>query len=137
MQSTWRMADFGELLLQHQGDLFFMWSGNNVPPLGEGEAVEIVHADGDRFKTRVGGSGAKEWIRRGRDSDIVAWRPIKEVQVMADSTDEDTSKIDIELIANDLEKVARLAGRFNLTDQATEIGALVAKYREQAKAIEG
>lgn len=56
---------------------------------------------------------------------------------MAEPTDEDTSKIDIELIANDLEKVARLAGRFNLTDQATEIGALVAKYREQAKAIEG
>jgi len=56
---------------------------------------------------------------------------------MAEPTDEDTSKIDIELIANDLEKVAKTAGRLKQTDMATEIGALVAKYREQAKGMEG
>lgn len=76
-QSAWRMDDFGEVVLKHQNELFFVWTGNKVPPLGEGEAVEIVHADGDRFQTRIGGSGAKDWTRRGKDSDIIAWRPIK------------------------------------------------------------
>ena len=56
---------------------------------------------------------------------------------MPEPGDEDTTKIDIELIANDLEVVAKLAGNLNQTDIATEIGALVAKYREQAKGMEG
>lgn len=56
---------------------------------------------------------------------------------MSEPADENTSKIDIELIARDLEAVAKLAGRLNQTDIATEIGALVAKYREQAKGMEG
>lgn len=51
--------------------------------------------------------------------------------------DEDTAKIDLELIANDLEKVAKLAGRLNQTDTATEIGALVAKVRAKAGRVEG
>lgn len=44
--------------------------------------------------------------------------------------DEDTTQIDHELIANDLETVAKLAGRLGYPDMATEIGALAAKYRK-------
>ena len=47
-----------------------------------------------------------------------------------DPTDEDTTQIDRELIANELETVAKLAGRLGYPDIATEIGALVAKYRK-------
>lgn len=56
-------------------------------------------------------------------------------ETMPDPTDEDTTKLDIECVADDLEGVAKTAGRFGLTDIATEIGALVAKYREQAKLL--
>ena len=44
--------------------------------------------------------------------------------------DEDTTQIDHELIANDLDTVAKLVGRLGYPDMATEIGALVAKYRK-------
>lgn len=56
---------------------------------------------------------------------------------MSDPPDENTTKIDLELVARELEAAAKLAGRLKLTDQATEIGALVSKYREQAKGMEG
>jgi len=56
--------------------------------------------------------------------------------MMPEPGDEDTTKIDIELIADELERTAKLAGRLKQTDIATEIGALVAKYREQAKGME-
>jgi len=59
-----------------------------------------------------------------------------EGSIMAQPGDEDTTKIDIELIADELERTAKLAGRLKQTDIATEIGALVAKYREQAKTLE-
>lgn len=58
-------------------------------------------------------------------------------ETMPDPTDEDTTKIDLELIASELDRVAKLAGNLKQTDIATEIGALVAKYREQAKGLEG
>lgn len=49
---------------------------------------------------------------------------------MSDLSNEDTTQMDRELIANDLETVARLAGRLGYPDIASEIGALVAKYRK-------
>ena len=49
---------------------------------------------------------------------------------MSDPSNEDTTQIDREMIANDLERVAKTAGRLGYTDMATEIGALVAKYRK-------
>lgn len=53
---------------------------------------------------------------------------------MTQSGDEDTTQIDRELIANDLDTVAKLAGRLGYPDMATEIGALVAKYRRPLNA---
>jgi len=49
---------------------------------------------------------------------------------MPEPGDEDTTQIDHELIANELERTAKLAGRLGYPDIATEIGALVAKYRK-------
>lgn len=53
---------------------------------------------------------------------------------MPDPSSEDTTQIDRELIANDLDTVAKLAGRLGYPDMATEIGALVAKYRRPLNA---
>lgn len=53
---------------------------------------------------------------------------------MPEPTDEDTTQIDRELIANELERVAKLAGRLQQTETAIEIGALMAKLR---KPVEG
>lgn len=50
--------------------------------------------------------------------------------IMSDPSNEDTTQIDREMIANDLETVAKTAGRLGYPDMATEIGALVAKYRK-------
>lgn len=50
--------------------------------------------------------------------------------IMSEPINEDTTQIDRELIAKDLESVAKLAGRLGYPDMATEIGALVAKYRK-------
>ena len=52
---------------------------------------------------------------------------------MSDPSNEDTTQIDRELIANDLDTVAKLAGRLGYPEMATEIGALVAKYRKPAE----
>ena len=49
---------------------------------------------------------------------------------MPDPTDEDTTQIDRELIANELERTAKLAGHLKQTETAMEIGALVAKLRK-------
>lgn len=54
--------------------------------------------------------------------------------IMSDPSNEDTTQIDRELIANDLDTVAKLAGRLGYPDMATEIGALAAKYRKPADA---
>lgn len=53
---------------------------------------------------------------------------------MPDPTDEDTTQLDRELITNELDRTAKLAGRLGYPEIATEIGALVAKYR---KPVEG
>lgn len=53
---------------------------------------------------------------------------------MTKAGDEDTTQIDRELIASDLDTVAKLAGRLGYPDMATEIGALVAKYRRAPNA---
>lgn len=58
---------------------------------------------------------------------------IMSAETMSDPSNEDTTQIDHELIANDLENVAKLAGRLGYPDMATEIGALVAKYRKPAE----
>ena len=55
-------------------------------------------------------------------------------QMMGTPENEDTTQIDRELIASDLETVAKLAGRLGYPDMATEIGALVAKYRRARNA---
>jgi hypothetical protein len=44
--------------------------------------------------------------------------------------DEDTTQIDRELIANELERTAKLAGRLNQIELATEIGYIVSKIRK-------
>ena len=49
---------------------------------------------------------------------------------MPEPGDEDTTQIAREMIAHDLERVAKTAGRLGYTEMATEIGALVAKYRK-------
>lgn len=54
---------------------------------------------------------------------------------MSGFPDEDTTRQDLELIANELEAAAKLARRLKQTDMAIEIGALVAKYREKAKEL--
>ena len=53
---------------------------------------------------------------------------------MPEPGDEDTTQLDHQLIANELETVAALARRLGYPEIATEIGALVAKYR---KPVEG
>lgn len=53
---------------------------------------------------------------------------------MPEPGDEDTTQIDREMIANDLEVIAKSAGRLGYPDMATEIGALVAKYRKASDA---
>lgn len=55
---------------------------------------------------------------------------------MAEPGDEDTTSIDLDLIAEELGKVAKLAGRLNQAELATEIGALVAKTRAKASSHE-
>jgi hypothetical protein len=52
---------------------------------------------------------------------------------MSDPSNEDTTQIDRELIAHDLERIAKLARNLKQTDVATEIGALVAKLRRPAE----
>lgn len=44
--------------------------------------------------------------------------------------DEDTTDIDRELIANDLTAVANMAGKLNMPDVATKIGAIIADLRK-------
>ena len=55
------------------------------------------------------------------------------VSMSKDTTDEDTTTIDRELIAHDLERTAKLARNLKQTDIAEEIIALVAKLRKPAE----
>lgn len=47
--------------------------------------------------------------------------------------DEDTTELDREMIAGDLERVAKLAGRLGFTELATKIGALAGEARAALK----
>lgn len=53
---------------------------------------------------------------------------------MSDPSNEDTTQIDRELIAKDLERIAKLARNLNQTNIAEEISALAAKAKSNAKA---
>jgi hypothetical protein len=53
---------------------------------------------------------------------------------MSDPSNEDTSQIDRELIAKDLERTAKLARNLNQINIAEEISALAAKAKSNAKA---
>jgi hypothetical protein len=57
----------------------------------------------------------------------------RDQNTMSDPSNEDTSQIDRELIAHDLERIAKMARNLKQTDVATEIGALVAKLRRPAE----
>lgn len=71
----------------------------------------------------IGLSDGKPYRMSGGDMVITG-------ETMPDPSNEDTTQIDRNLIANDLEVVAKTAGRLGYPDMATEIGALVAKYRK-------
>lgn len=52
---------------------------------------------------------------------------------MSDPSNEDTTQIDRELIAHDLERIAKLARNLHQPDTADEISALASKLRKPAE----
>ena len=52
---------------------------------------------------------------------------------MSDPSTEDTTQIDRELIAHDLERIAKLARNLHQLDTADEISALATKLRKPAE----
>lgn len=75
-------------------------------------------------------------IATGRGRPLGTFPGLDEIRAgaktMPEPGDEDTSDMDREMIAKDLEVVAKSASRLGYPDMATEIGALVAKYRKAA-----
>lgn len=54
----------------------------------------------------------------------------RDQNTMSDPSNEDTSQIDRELIAHDLERIAKLARNLHQPDIADEISALSSKLRK-------
>ena len=61
---------------------------------------------------------------------LITKKRISRVIEMSDPSNEDTSQIDRELIAHDLERIAKLARNLHQPDTADEISALATKLRK-------
>lgn len=55
---------------------------------------------------------------------------------MTEPGDEDTTQIDRELIASELERTAKLATRFGFTDLAMKIGGVVHEAKQAERQVE-